>query len=368
MTRFSGWFITVIVALVPFIALGEDPIRLGAVFSLSGWGAEGGTAELNGALLAQDDINAAGGIGGRSVKLLVEDNQSDLKSTASAIRKLINLDKVPAIVGPNWAEFTEIMVPIAESSQIPFVSPSGYKEGLFRGKQFAFTLWPPHTVATRPLVELFKARGFHTIYVLLTENAYLEGIFEAIRQQLKDSDIKIESVARFNQGQSDYRSIIGRVKQANPDAVLALLVENGDLSVFFTQAKQLNLSLPLFTANGIPFDEIIKKNPSIAESVIYFDFFVSGGESFSRRYRERFHREAGFSSAKAYDAVFLLVNAARDCGLKPAQIRSCLAKVDYRGESGDIAFNSDGIIKTNEANTYLLHVRDGKFEKLTNGG
>ena len=365
MRFFKLVFIAFSTLLVSGSSFAEDPVRIGAIFSLSGWGATGGSSELNGAMLAQDDINAAGGIAGKSIKLIVEDNQSNLNNTASAFRKLESVDKVCALVGPNWSEFTEVVAPLAESAKIPFISPSGYKDELFVGKTFAFTLQPPHTVATQPLADLLQKMKFQKIAILLSENAYLEGILDALQEQLKNSGISFESRMRFNQGQSDFRTAITQLSQAKPDAVLALLTENGDLSNFFVQARQLKFKLPIFTANVIQFDDIIQKTPAIAEGATYFDFLTPGGAKFFQQYRNRFHREPGFASAKAYDAVFLFKAAIEKCGFERNDIRNCLSKNSVTGLSGSIAFDSNGVVTSRERNTELFRVENGKFVKFS---
>ncbi|MFN5170195.1 MAG: ABC transporter substrate-binding protein [Cyclobacteriaceae bacterium] len=348
------------------VADADDQLKIGAVFSLSSWGAEGGTAELNGLRLAQEDINKAGGIGGKKVEIVVEDNRSDLKATASAIRKVIDIDGVVAIVGPNWAEFTEVAAPISEGAKVTLISPTGYKEGLFEGKRFAFTLWQPHHVATTPLSEVFRTRGYRNVEVLLSENAYLEGILNGVQANLRGTNVSVSEAHRFAAGQKDYRSIITRLKAKRPDAVLVLLLENSDLSPFLVQAKQLKLGLPLYTANGVAFDAELLANPAIAEGMTYFDYLTPGGEQFLNRYRERYGREAGFGSARAYDALFLLKDAITRCGARRDLIRNCVSDASYGGLSGLISFDNSGVIKTKEPNTYLAEIRDGKVARVPN--
>lgn len=363
--RLSHFCFFLVLCLVE-TAIAENRIKIGGIFSLSSWGADGGTAELNGLHLAQEDINQGGGIGGRKIELIIEDNRSDLKVTASAIRKLIDIDRVVAIVGPNWAEFTEIAAPIAERATVTLITPSGFKEGLFEGKRFVFTLWQPHRIATMPLAEVLKRRGHKRVEVLLSENAYLEGILHGVEDNLRGSQVRISRVHRFAAGQKDYRSLITRLKASESDAVLALLLENSDLSPFFMQATQLKLNLPLYTANGVAFDSELLAKPSIAEGVTYFDYLTPGGAGFLNRYRERYGRDAGFGSARAYDALYLLKKAITDCGLSRELIRECVAQASYDGLSGRISFDENGVIEAREQNTYLLEVRGGKFVKVPN--
>ncbi|MBN8548974.1 MAG: ABC transporter substrate-binding protein [Deltaproteobacteria bacterium] len=364
--KITSYFLTILGVLFCFSPVhAEDPIKIGAVFSLSSWGALGGTQELNGLLMARDEINAAGGISGRPVQLIVEDTQSDLKSTAAAFRKLIDFNSVSAIVGPNWAEFTEVAVPIAESAKVPFVSPSGYKEGLFENKKFSFTLQVPHYISARPLAQAMAQRGYKSIAVLVTDNAYLEGIFDGFRRVLPESDARITSIERVSPSQSDFRSMIAKIKKSNADAVLALLLEGGNLHNFLTQARQLKLSLPIYSANGIPYDDLISKDMAIAEGVVFFDYLVPGGPEFIQAYTKRFGAQPGFASARAYDALYLIKAAIEQCGVQPAQIRECLSTSKYAGRSGTISFDRNGVLQSKEANTFLQQVKNAKAEPFS---
>ena len=343
-------------------AQAKDPIRIGALFSLSSWGAAGGQSELNGVILAKEDINAQGGIAGHPIELKIEDNQSDLKATASAFRKLIELDRVTAVIGPNWAEFTEVVVPIAEAKKTVFLSPSGYKSGLFNRTHYAFTLWPPHTATVMPLAIAIK-NNVKKLAVLLNENAYLEGLYEALQLDLAGSPLAIHELMRLPAGQADYRSLISKIRASGVDGVLALLVENTDLPTFFKQAKQMALPSKIFTANGIPFDEVIQSDPSIAEGATYFDFSTPGSEKFKSRYHARFSSKPGFASAKSYDALFMLKKAIEHCKTN-SELAACLRQTTLEGESGKISFDNNGVSDSRQPKPLLYTIRNGSFIQL----
>lgn len=354
------------VALTPqaWAADPATPIQIGAIFSLSGWGAEGGSSELFGALLAQDDLNARGGIRGQPIHLVVEDNHSDLKSTASAFQKLISVDNVPAVLGPNWAEFVEIVSPLAEERHVPMISPSGYKGSVFQTTKYSFSLWPPHTVAVRPLVAHLRQRGFQSVTVFITENAYFEEILAALRSGLQGSPTQLNPIVRFSAAEQDFRSSITRLKSSPAQAVVALILENSGLVPYLRQMRQLGLALPHFTANGPAFDEMLKKEPSLAEGLVYFDYTVPGSDEFRARFRARFSKEPGFASAKAYDGVMLLAHTIEQCGAAREAISRCLHQEKYQGISGTIQFDTQGVIASSENNSRLLQIIDGTVRPL----
>ena len=340
---------------------GPEVIRIGAIFSISKWGAIGGAAELNGLLLARDRVNAAGGIAGRRVELVVEDNQSDLRNTSTAFQKLATIDRVTAIIGPNWADFTEIVVPLSAQLRVPFITPSGWKPGVFGKNPYAFSLFPPHSVAVRPLANFLRHSNFHRVALLVSENGYYDSLFAALKEQLQESAIHFTQIERFNPGVMDYRATIARLKNDGTQAVVLFLLESGECLSFLRQARELKLGLPLLASNTLPRDQAIREQPALANGVIYFDYDVPGGKEFLKEYRSRFRVEPGFASAKAYDALYVIKAAIESCGTARSEIPKCLSTVQLTGASGAIRFAADGVLTGVEQNSSLFQVQDGHF-------
>ncbi|MEZ4754426.1 MAG: ABC transporter substrate-binding protein [Bdellovibrionota bacterium] len=341
--------------------LAEDTIKIGALFSLSSWGAEGGYQELNGLRLALDDINNSGGINGKQVELVVEDFRSDLKQTVTSFKKLITVDKVPVVIGPNWAEFLEAVSPVANSAEVPVLSPSGYNKTIFIKNKFSFTLMSPHEIAVQPLVEDIIKKGFKTVAVLVSENAYYQGIYEATKLLLKEAGISVEPVISFSTGETNFIPSILKLKKLKPDAIIAYLLEDGSLSKFFKQANEIKLGLPLYSSLGLEYSEIIKKNPEIADGAIYYHYLLVGGAEFLKRYETRFESSPGTASSRAYDSLFIVKNAIEKCGMTSLEIQDCLAKTDYQGISSRIKFDQSGVITGIKHNSELRIVKNGKF-------
>src|SRR6185295_1716978 len=97
----------------------------------------------------------------------------------------VNVDGVLGIVGPNWAEFSEVAVPLAEKNRVPLVTPSGFKDGLFHdGVHYSSTLLLPHRMTVRPLAKHLAAKGFRNVSVVLFENAYLQALYTGLTEEL----------------------------------------------------------------------------------------------------------------------------------------------------------------------------------------
>lgn len=350
LTPFASLLLSILLCILSATyASGQEPMRIGAIFSISGWGARGGQSDLDGAILAAEDLNAAG----RKVDLIVEDCRSDLAATAAAFRKLKDTAGVSGIVGPNWAEFLDIVAPLAEDAHMPIISSSGFEPGLFEGKKFLFTLWPPHTAATQPLSDFIKRNNLTPLAVLIADNAYYEGVLEAMKAQLQGSGVDMSEVQRFTSTETDFRSVIGKLKNSSTRGILVLLVENYGLSAFLKQARQMHLSLPLLSANAPTFDETLKEEPELAKGLVYYDFIVPGGREFAERFRKRFGRDPGFGSARAYDALYLMKEASEQCGHEPERVAKCLSSARREGITGKIEFDN-GVIRMSQPISYII--------------
>ncbi len=356
---FFNSLVFILMPLSTSFADSKDYFPVGALFSLSGFGAEEGKAELNAAVLAERDINEKGGIRGKKIKLIAEDIKSDLKETVTAFNKLVNADGVSAIVGPNWTEFASVAAPLAELKQTPMVAPSGNDSRSFVGR-FSFTLWPPDEEAITPLEVYIQKKGLKRASVILSDNAYQETLYLALTKKLKHSNITFNDPARVSAGSIDFRSYITKIKSTKSDVVLAFLQENSHIGVFLKQRQELSLDLPILTTNALLYDRFVSANPKIAEGVICFDYLVPGGDKFLNRYKKEFKSDPSFGSARAYDALWIIKESIEKCGPSRREIAQCLRKEKFQGLVGEIGFDKNGVIKSPGASTYLVKYQDGK--------
>lgn len=358
--------LTIILALASKngVADSRAPIKIGALFSLSSWGAQGGQSELNGAMLAAEDVNAKGGVNGRPLELVVEDNHSELKDSAAGFRKLISVDNVPAVIGPNWVEFIDVVAPLAASEKVPVVTPSGYKDRHIKPDPWVFVLWPPPSVATKLLADTIFKHNITKVSGLISENAYYQSMFSSLRPQLESRGIIVVDTLSFAPGTLDYRSALLRLSKNGSQGVISFLLETGEFAAFLKQRREQKFALPLFGANTIPFDPIVQKDLGLANGLIYFDYIALGTPDFFRRYEERFKSSPGVGSAKAYDGLLLIAESMKECGLERPNIRECLRRAKLDGVSGHIEFDQRGVLVDSTPNAKLFEVVGGKIMEL----
>jgi len=351
-------------SFLAFPVWGDDnDVRIGALFSLSGWASVGGQAEYAAIQLAAEDINNQGGIGGKQVKLVLEDTRSDFPATITAFNKLADVEKLPVVLGPNWAEFSEIVAPLAQAKKIVLLTPSGFSESLTKGRDFVFSLSQSNLLRTRPLAERIADDRNKRVFILRSAAAYTEGVANALRAQLLNSGLSVENYEQVNPGTTDFRSLLTRIKSKKPDAVVAFLLEGGDLPVFIRQFREQQLSARLYT-NDFLFDPSIRQQPQLAEGVTFYRYISQAPDDFIKRFTARFKTDPVVSSEKAYDALFLIKRAIEQCGYQAAAIRDCLRQQVSTGLSGEISFGADNLLRFQKPESVIYKVENGNLKRL----
>ncbi|MCB9030762.1 MAG: ABC transporter substrate-binding protein, partial [Deltaproteobacteria bacterium] len=201
------------------------------------------------------------------------------------------------------------------------------------------------------------------IAILHSVNTYYESIYESCVEQLEAQGAKLGSKYAIDPKFSDFRSLILKLKNENVDAVIALLQESGEMNSFLKQSRELDLDVQIYAAD-ITFDEVILKKPELANDVILFRYISTANQEFAKRYSERFKVPSNLGIGEAYDNVFIIKEAIEKCGDKTEQIRECLHKINYKGVSGIVTFDKNGIINSDRKVTELQTVKDGKFVPL----
>lgn len=357
-------YLVLLILVAPMLSVaGESSISIGAVYSLTGYGAEQGLGELNATLLAVEDINMAGGVNGKELKLVFEDNRSTAKDTVSAFKKLINIHKVPVILGPNWVEFAEPVSQFAEDSGIVLLTSSAYSKKLTEGKDFIFTTMIGCNYMVEPLAQDIIAQKAEKIVLLVSNNPYFKCISDELIKQLDKHEI-IEMV--FDPEQRDYRSVITKLKTSDAKIVVSFLAEGGALFSFFKQAKDLELKKNVYSSNAIAYENPLLNNLQTAEGVIYFDYRSLASEEWEKRYEERFHKDMVYSGGQAYEDVWMLKWAMENCGEDSQGIKKCLKKIKHRGMTGAVSFDETNNVVGLENYVVLKTIKDGKIVAFSN--
>ena len=348
----------VLAVLLAFLLIGctapNETMRIGGVFHLTGPAAVWGQGELNAAQLAVEEINNNGGVNGKNLELVVEDSQTDLSGTVSSFNKLIEVDQVVAAIGPTW--FGQVAAPIAENKKFVIISPS---TGVTISREkFFFNLWPTEKQEILPLVEHMREQDVNTAAVVYTTNDWSTSMKDNFLQLANENDIAVIETFGTDAEETDFRTIITQLAELEVDAVYAPFAFYPPQGAFSNQREQLDMTIPLYSSSGTENPELLSSFPSIEGTIYAYPDREDRELAFQEKYLQRYDETYSTSSAYAYDAVYVLVEALQD---KRPLADAVAAIRDYQGVSNTITFENGRVVEKTHS---VKIVRNGAFTHI----
>jgi branched-chain amino acid transport system substrate-binding protein len=372
--RFAVISCTVALTIAPCV-FAQSVVKIGSASPLSGPGAHLGKDIENGARMAIDDLNARGAtVGGTKVKwvLVPEDDGSDPKMGTAAAQKLVD-GGVAAVVGHLNSGTTVPASKIYHGAGIPQISPAATTPlYTHQGYNTAFRIVANDNLVGRTLATYSIATlGAKKIAVIDDRTAFGQGLAdEFIKGVKKAGGAEVVSRQFTNDRATDFNAILTQIRARNPDVIFYGGMD-AVAGPMLKQMKTLGIQAKFVAGDGV----CSEKLPQLAGDALGGDKVfcaVAGGVSaseqagyaaFTERYRKRFGMELQTYAPYAYDAVMVFAAAMQQAGSSnPAKYLPALAKVSYRGVTGNIAFDPNGDLQ--DAALTLYTYRDGKKTKL----
>jgi branched-chain amino acid transport system substrate-binding protein len=317
-----------------------------------------GQQNLEAAKMAVEEINAAGGVNGRMLRLIAEDGKCDAGTAATAGSKLINVDGVKYIVGGGCSGETLAVAPLAERSQVIMMSPVSSNPDITNAGDYIFRNYVNDNDAGKITAQTMFQNGHRKVAMLYSLNDWANGVaavFEAEFTRL-GGQIAKES---FVQGETDLRSIIGKVQASGADSVALFEYTQGAIA-FFKQSEELGLDVPVYGADTLS-DPDIAEGAGAAYNGARYVILKDGA---SQEFRAKMAQRTGGvelvpGSTNAYDAVMILARAVANAGDNTTAVKQWLyAMPPYAGETGSIQFDSNGDLAS--AQFSLYEIQNGK--------
>jgi branched-chain amino acid transport system substrate-binding protein len=224
-------------------------IKIGAVLDITGAGASLGVPERQTLEMLTEQVNAAGGINGRKIKLLVEDNQSTEDGAAKAVNKLISTENVDLILGASRTGPSLAMRPIVEQAKIPMVSLAANQK-IVDGSKWVFKTAQNDRVVLEKLVDDMSAKGYHKVALARDASGFGEGIAEMLDELGKAAGIEVTTVEKFAPDATDFTAQMVKIRDAKPDAVLIWGIPPA-AAIAQKAYRQLGLTAPVYQSHGI---------------------------------------------------------------------------------------------------------------------
>ena len=335
----------------------NNPITIGAVLSMTGPAASFGEYTKKGMDLAVNEINQAGGIDGRAVKVLYEDDKTDSKGSVSAYDRLVNISKVNGVIGGLWDFTAQPIFPLAVSNKIAFISPSNFRiEGGFEPNEESFVMMTDFNKVIRKIQEYLKQDKVKSIAVVHFKSTFGTEIAKTIGQvstEIGKGKITDESYSSI--GSNDFRTTIAKLKQNKVDTVFLDMVDV-DTVTFLAQSKDLAFTPQFITYVG-SYDGFKPENKFLLENVIVLNWELTTPE-FMNAYRKAYNSDPAKSADRAYDAVYVLAQAIAKTKTN-ADVANYIASTKFQTINGKIEF-----LPTHEVSTTPVEIDVYKEGKL----
>ncbi|HQN18139.1 MAG TPA: ABC transporter substrate-binding protein [Syntrophobacteraceae bacterium] len=359
-------------ALIVPPALAQDSIKVGLILPVTGDKAKFGEIEKKSFELALEEINAAGGVNGKKLEFVFEDDTGRPDVARSAAEKLITKDKVVMLGGGYGSSETFAIAGVAQQSQIPFLVNTGSDDKITEQKwEYIFRLNPP--VSEYPkglesfLSEVVKPKSVAILYENTNFGSSGSKEFKATCERL---GIKVLMSEGYEHGGVDFKPLLIKVKQANPDLVY-MISYIMDASLLMNQSRELRLNPKAFVggAAGFTLPEFPKNAGKASDLVFsatlwYQTLPYPGAKEYFDKFVKKFGVDTEYHGAEAYAAAYVIADALkRTKSLKPEDVRQALAATDMMTVFGPVKFIAyDKMTNQNKLPTYLVQWIDGKLE------
>jgi branched-chain amino acid transport system substrate-binding protein len=367
-TRTIVWVVIVIIILVGLIWWGKTkgptisgPIKIGYIGPLTGEAASVGEPGVAGAELAITEINDAGGALGATLQLIAEDDQCTNKAV-EAMNKLINIDKVVAITGPDCSAAGGPSLPIAQQAGVPVIIRWASAPNLTKIGNYIFRVYPSDAFQGEFAAEfIFNKLNKKKAAVLYVKNDWGQGLNDVFTEKFKSLDGQIVFDEGVTQEEKDFRALITKMKTSNPDVIYMPLYPAGGIAAI-KQIKEATINIPMIGGDAYDTDEVIKTD--IAEGVFYTVAVINNPEAFQKKITEVTGKKGDkITAPMAYDAVKIIAEAIKKTGkVDKKAIRDALTQTSYQGISNPlIEFDQNGDLKS--AQFEVKVIKDEKSEK-----
>ena len=247
-----------------------EPIKIGAVVSLTGPGAGLGQPERNGMLLAEKDVNDKGGVKGRPLKVLVEDDGSKADNAKNKAEQLIFDEKVVTILGPSLTASTGAVSAMTNSEGMAELAFTGLGPKIELSYNSLYHLLPPQELNARAMLEYAtKALNSKKIGVL-HDTGYGQVVTNSLNALKAQYGVEFVAVEKFEVGATDTSAQAAKVRAADPDVVFIIATS----PVPFRNARQVRISQPIVSAIGSSPDDYVRGMGEFADDVVFPEFVV----------------------------------------------------------------------------------------------
>ena len=343
-----------------------EPIRIGAVVSLTGPGAGLGNPERHGIQLAEKYVNEHGGIKGRPIKVLIEDDGSKADIAKTKAEGLVFGEKVRALVGGSLTASTSAMSAVTVGEGLPQVACTGMGPAAEATYKTLFHVMPPQHLNARAMLEYAtKSLGAKKIGVL-HDTGYGQLIMNNLQKEGGAFGVEFVATEKFEVGATDATTQAAKVKATKPDVVFVVATS----AVPFRNARQIGIKQPIVSAIGSSSYEYTKAMGEFADDIVFPEFLVSEDplqhqKEFVEAYRKAYDAPPKNYEAAGWDALMAIAQALRRAGpdAPSAEIAAAL-RAPYAGVLANFNFGAADMTGIELGSYVYSKLAKGSFTRL----
>lgn len=348
-----------------------DPIKIGYFGPLTGGTAQAGQAALNGAQIAVNELNEAGGVLGRQLEIVSYDDKSSPEEAVKAATKLVQVDKVNAIFGSLHSANVQAAAPVIEEAQTLCVAGGTSPTWLQQGYTYLFRSISNSSVSAKQLAKYADSQNLRSIALFTSNSEYGTSGADAFKTACEAYDITFAASETMTDGDRDFTGQFAKINAANPDAVFIWCLGD-DLGAVTKQLRQSGFDGPILGSESYTLPEILENagdatnGVSFAAQYIVYSDPNQAEDELMKNFLEQYIAEFGSSPAsdnafRAYDGVMMIAKAMTDSGAASGEtLREAYQNIDgYVGLAGTFSYvgkNGEGI-----ESMRIFQIQDGKY-------
>lgn len=342
-----------------------EVIKIGLATPLTGASAQDGKSIQNGVNLAVKQINDAGGIDGKTVEVVAEDDKGDSSEAATVANKIAQDNDILAIVGHFNSSCTLAAAPIYNQAGIVSISPGSSSEAVSDAGEYTFRTITTDAVQGKYLAEwCVNELGYKNVAILYENDDYGLGLADVAERETAALGAKTVVKEAYEVNQTDYSTVLTKVASSGADVLIIGGLYN-ETALIAKQLKDNGLEgLPIMGVDAIYSDALIDLGGEAVNGIKLTAYFSDSSESevtqnFISDYQDEYSEAPGTYAAYAYDATKIILEAIAEAGTDRAAIRDYIAGIEgFEGSTGTASFDENGdVIKE----PLKMEIIDGKF-------
>ncbi|GAA5514956.1 leucine-, isoleucine-, valine-, threonine-, and alanine-binding protein [Deinococcus carri] len=348
----------------------QGTIKIGAITSVTGRFAEFGKMQLAGFRVGVDEVNRRGGVLGRKIELVIEDNASDVNKGLAAAERLVNAG-VPLVLNEYSSSLVKAQAQYLARQKVPALVFSSSGDDITKpGSDYIFRLNQPATEYARAILNIFRDNKFKNMAIIAGTGAFEKSVADAAQDIARDYGITVVEDQRYDKGLTDFRPVLNRIKAKNPDGILMVSYAEDSVALM-RQAREVGVKPRLFAggAAGFALPEFVKDAGNAAENVVTATAWIPqlrypGTQKLNVELKKALGgQDPSYHAAQAYAAVLAAAEAIRKAGSTDREkVKAALNTLNMQTAFGPIQFKDySGFRNQNPLTMIAQQVQGGAF-------